>query len=55
VNIHVIGNQVTIIEETILHLSSPCLKLIHDPTMNLMVFILLQSWKQDKEINSRNI
>ena len=54
-NIHLIGNQVTINGETILHLSFPCLKLIHDPTMNLMVFILLHSWKHDKEINSRNI
>ena len=54
-NIHLIGNQVTIIGETILDLSFPCLKLIHDPTMNLMVFILFQSWKQYKEINSRSI
>ena len=54
-NLQLIGNQVTIIGETILHLSSPCLKLINDPTMNLMVFILFQTWKQDKEINSRNI
>jgi hypothetical protein len=54
-NIHSIGNQATIIGETILHLSFPCLKPNHDPTMNLMVFILIQSWKQDKEINSRSI
>ena len=40
-NIHLIGNQVTIIGETILDLSFPCLKLLHVPTMNLMVFILL--------------
>lgn len=54
-NIHLIGNQVTTIGETILDLSFPCLKLIHDPTMNLMVFILFQSWEHNKEINSRNI
>ena len=54
-NIHLIGNQVTIIGETIPNLSFPCLKLILDPTMNLMVFILYQSWKHDKEMNSRNI
>jgi hypothetical protein len=33
-NIHLIGNQVTIIGETILHLSLPCLKQLHDPTLN---------------------
>jgi hypothetical protein len=54
-NIHLIGNQVTITGETILHLSFPCLKLIFDPTMNLMVFIQFQSWKQGKEINPRSI
>ena len=54
-NLPLIGNQVTIIGETILHLSSPCLKQIHDPTMNLMVFILFHSWKHNKEIHSRNI
>ena len=54
-NIHLIGNQVTIIGETILHLSFPCLKQIHDPTINLMVFLLFHSWKHNKEINSRNI
>jgi hypothetical protein len=54
-NIQLLVNQVTMNEETILHLSFPCLKLIHDPTMNLMVFILLQTWKHDKEINPRNI
>jgi hypothetical protein len=53
-NLQLIGNQVTIIGETILHLSFPCHKLILDPTMNLMVIILFQSWKQDKEINSSN-
>ena len=54
-NIHLFGNLVTINGETILHLSFPCLKLIHDPTMNLMVFILLHCWKQDMEIQLRNI
>jgi hypothetical protein len=54
-NIHLIGNQVTLIGETILHLSFSCLKLILDPTMNLMVFVLLHSWNHDKEINPRNI
>ena len=41
--------------ETILHLSFPCLKLILNPTMNLMVYIPLQHWKQDEEIHLRNI
>ena len=49
-NIHLIGNQVTIIGEAILDLSFPCFKLIIDSTMNLMVFILLHSWKHNKEI-----
>jgi hypothetical protein len=53
-NIHLLVNQVTMNEETILHLSFPCLKLILDLTMNLMVSISLHSWKHDKEINSRN-
>ena len=53
-NIHLLVNQVTMNVDTILDLSFPCLKLILDPTMNLMVFILLHSWKHDKEINSRN-
>ena len=54
-NIHLFGNQVTINGENILDLSFPCLKLIHDPTMNLMEFILLHSWKHDMGINYRNI
>ena len=54
-NIHLFGNQVTINGETILHLYFPCLKLILDPTMNLMVFILIYSWKHNKEIKPRDI
>ena len=53
-NIHLFGDQVTINGETILHSSSPCLKLILDPTMNLMVFIPFQHWNNNKEIHSRN-
>ena len=49
-NIHLIGNQVTIIGETILHLSSPCLKLIHALIIKPLISILLYPWKPDKEI-----
>ena len=54
-NINLIGNQVTIMENPFFTYLSHILKLIHDPTIHLMVLIPLKTWNHDKEINSRSL